>query len=207
MQSDGNVGNYIQKWNGTSWSDVGGGMAGINNNPNDPAYISDMEVHNGNLYAGGIFEYAGNVPAQRIAVWDGNKWCGLGDSIDNGIGSMAFYQDTLHIGGGFWTINGDSVHYVAKWKTGGVDTCSTVGISEIADANNVFIFPNPSQGKFSIEAKGDLIIYSVLGEKIYSQKLVSEKTEIDLADKPNGIYFYQIISQEKIIATGKLVIQ
>ncbi len=198
-QSDGNPGNYVQKWNGTTWSDVGGGL---------DDYAWDLEVHNGKLYAGGVFQNAGNITAKYIAVWDGNKWCGLGSNFDNVITCLSFYKDTLYIGGAFKVIDTDSISHIAKWVGGNyIDTCSTVGISEISNSNYISVYPNPSQGRFSIEAKGDLAIYNVLGEKIYTEKLVSEKTEIDLADKPKGIYFYQITAEEKNIVTGKLVVQ
>ena len=67
-------------------------------------------------------------------------------------------------------------------------------------------YPNPSTGKITIEAKGDLTIYNMVGEAVLSQTLTAEKTEIDLSTKPKGIYFVYINSENGSI-TKKIMIQ
>jgi hypothetical protein len=82
--------------------------------------------------------------------------------------------------------------------------CNT-GIGEIS-GNNVSIYPNPSTGKFTINATGNISIYNLLGEKIFSQKLISEQNEIDLSSHPKGVYFAQIATEGRTV-TKKIVIQ
>ena len=61
--------NYIAKWNGSAWSALGSGiMGGIY--PNGP-HINALAVSGTDLYAGGLFTYAGGVAANHIAKWDG----------------------------------------------------------------------------------------------------------------------------------------
>jgi hypothetical protein len=128
--ASGNAGNHIQKWNGTTWSGVGGGT-NLNN-----GQIHQLLVHNGKLYAMGVLQEAGGVPADRIAVWDGTNWCGLGSSFDNVIMTGSVYKDTLYVGGGFQTIDGDSINCIAKWTGGSyVDTCGVVGVDELVENN------------------------------------------------------------------------
>ncbi|HSY76667.1 MAG TPA: T9SS type A sorting domain-containing protein [Bacteroidia bacterium] len=79
------------------------------------------------------------------------------------------------------------------------------------------VFPNPSNGKFSVELKTNneklkIEVYSILGEEIYSTALpqtpIGALSKIDLSSQPNGIYLYQITSETGgYITSGKLIIQ
>lgn len=57
------------------------------------------------------------------------------------------------------------------WSCG----AATAAISTIALANSISIYPNPSNGIFQLtidnmpSAKGELVIYNILGEKVYPQ--------------------------------------
>ncbi len=55
--------NNIAKWNGSSWSAVGAGVTGYGGQ----AIIYSLCVYEGNLYAGGVFDTAGGIPANYIA--------------------------------------------------------------------------------------------------------------------------------------------
>ncbi|MBI4931409.1 MAG: T9SS type A sorting domain-containing protein [Bacteroidetes bacterium] len=84
-----------------------------------------------------------------------------------------------------------------------------VGIVESTNTNNINIYPNPSSGTFTIETteqESELIILNTLGEIILSQKIQNGKTEIDLSNQPNGIYFLHLTS-ENGTTTKKLSIQ
>jgi hypothetical protein len=59
--------NGIAKWNGTTWADLNGGTWYNNFN----AYgVNAMSVYSNDLYAGGLFTTAGNVPVAYIAKWN-----------------------------------------------------------------------------------------------------------------------------------------
>ncbi|MFO0838937.1 MAG: hypothetical protein U1D55_10465 [Phycisphaerae bacterium] len=55
----------IAKWDGTTWSPVGGGLNGG---------VSAMRVHNGELYVGGAFTLAGSLPVLCLAKWSNGAW-------------------------------------------------------------------------------------------------------------------------------------
>src|SRR6185312_12853263 len=76
FKSDGNAGNCIQKWNGASWSDVGGGIN---------YEVFNLMVYHRKLYAMGELTGAGGISASKIAEWDGTKWCSLGSTFQNTI--------------------------------------------------------------------------------------------------------------------------
>jgi uncharacterized repeat protein (TIGR03803 family) len=87
------------------------------------------------------------------------------------------------------------------------------GINELTNANEVRVYPNPFDGKFTIESsvvsgQSSVEIYNVLGEQIAKSQwpLANSRMQIDLSDKPTGIYFYRIISEKgDFIASGKLI--
>lgn len=72
------------------------------------------------------------------------------------------------------------------------------------------IFPNPSNGKFTINCSliehSQLIFSNILGDIIYLIDIKSKSTEIDLSNQPKGIYFYQLQSNSKILENGKVII-
>jgi polyhydroxybutyrate depolymerase len=73
------------------------------------------------------------------------------------------------------------------------------------------IFPNPSQGFFTLnnqsDAKAKLLIYNSIGELIKETSVVSPTLNFSLENEPKGIYFYQIRNENSLLKTGKLVIQ
>jgi len=116
----------IAKWDGTAWSDVGGGMG--TNTGQWPAVhaltVFDFDDGTGPaLYAGGEFTIAGGIEANYVAKWDGSNWSPLGDGVGNGfqgyVSTLAGYDDgsgpALYAGGYFTTAGGLPANYVAKW--------------------------------------------------------------------------------------------
>jgi hypothetical protein len=82
---------------------------------------------------------------------------------------------------------------------------------QIPQETEIKIYPNPSNGKFSIqipEAANDLKIYSLIGELVYSNPDLKQNStqEINLTSLKKGIYFVKIQSNSKIY-TSKIVIQ
>lgn len=71
--------NYIAKWDGTSWSDLAGGVGfwvlatTVFDDGSGPA-----------LYVGGEFTTAGGISVNSIARWDGSEWSSVGDGVPLG---------------------------------------------------------------------------------------------------------------------------
>jgi len=92
-----------------------------------------------------------------------------------------------------------------------------VGVGTISSgAGQIIVYPNPSNGEFTVSIKNyelgitsSVEVYNMLGEKIYSQFLIPNSSFlIDLSNKPNGIYFYRILSDVGgVLGEGKLIIQ
>ncbi|MFH1748666.1 MAG: hypothetical protein ABIG44_16650 [Planctomycetota bacterium] len=113
----------IAKWDGVSWSDVGGGLGGVGY-----PYVNALTVYDDGtgpaLYAGGHFEVAGQVYANHIARWDGQSWAPLGDGINSvgtGVTALAVCQPDeaerpmLYVGGMFFSAGDIEANHVACW--------------------------------------------------------------------------------------------
>jgi hypothetical protein len=193
-------------WNGTAWD-----SAGINSlNLNGVPYCS--LVSNGKLYLGGSINTADGKPVHNITSWNGTLWDSVGSGFagDTGVFSLCVYNNELYAGGIFLMSGNTATSYIAKWN-------HPLGIDELSSANknDVKLYPNPNNGVFTVEVKSEELrtkstieIYNMLGEKLYSGRLISINTEIDLTDKPSGIYLYRLVSQSgEPIASGKFIIQ
>jgi hypothetical protein len=92
--------------------------------------------------------------------------------------------------------------------------CFSEGILENKVQNSISVFPNPSFGQFTFElsniipANQELDIYNMLGEKVYTTKLCTASTPVNLSSQPKGVYLYRIVSENTANSySGKLIIQ
>jgi hypothetical protein len=76
------------------------------------------------------------------------------------------------------------------------------------------IFPNPFVNTLSIQLSEKLadqkisfVLYSLLGEKVFSSILMHETTVLDNLTVPSGVYFYRITDNANTIQSGKLIAQ
>ncbi len=109
--------NAVAKWNGSSWSSLGSGLAGAGTDGKGP-YVTAMAFDAaGNLYVAGDFSIAGGVNATNIAKWNGSSWSTAGSGINGIVSSLS--QDTqgnIYAGGNFTTAGNVSASGVAKWN-------------------------------------------------------------------------------------------
>jgi sugar lactone lactonase YvrE len=91
---------------------------------------------------------------------------------------------------------------------------NVTGIDEVSTSLGITkLFPNPNSGIFTIESsvisdKSSVEIYNMLGEKTYTSRLNSGNTQINLSNKPEGIYLYRILTETgQEISEGKFIIQ
>lgn len=71
------------------------------------------------------------------------------------------------------------------------------------------VYPVPSSGKVTVNAPIGNARFSVInsiGEEVYRSSLVCQRSEIDLSDRPKGIYFIQVAGDEGVL-TRRVVIQ
>jgi hypothetical protein len=116
--------NHIAKWDGKDWFAVDSGT-------NAPVWAMTVfdEDDSGPgapaLFAGGYFTTAGGISANRIVKWDGTSWSALGDGVNDGVRSLAIFDDdgtelatappALFVGGQFTIAGGLPSGRIAKW--------------------------------------------------------------------------------------------
>jgi hypothetical protein len=112
---------YVARWDGSTWSDVGGGVSVIDGGPTG---LRGVDVHNGELVIVGAFDFAGGVDAINIARWDGANWSALGSGSDpyddmwgwrQAAHSAASYKGLLYVGADFSDAVGDAASCLAVW--------------------------------------------------------------------------------------------
>jgi hypothetical protein len=198
----GNPGNGIAAWDGEKWDDVGGGIY-----YNGETHIADMIVNDNKLYVVGDLSYAGGIPASDIAVWDGKNWCGMGtrpSTFDNRVSRLGTYRDTIYIGGGFWSVDGDSsISRIAKWIGGDyVEECgNTTGNPPQPEKEELLVYPNPSADRFTIVLpdgfSGIFNVYNSIGQLIKEGKSgTGNSIEVDLSGNATGLYFVQLVEKK-----------
>ena len=137
--------NRIARWNGRAWSSPGSGVGGCGDRYCAPTVYS-LLVKDGDLYVGGQFSRAGEVPANAIAKWNGNQWFSLGagmraGSRDGVVRALAKRGSTLFVGGTFITADQVRANNIARWDgtkwssmghgvRGRMDNVRSIGVSD-----------------------------------------------------------------------------
>jgi len=88
---------------------------------------------------------------------------------------------------------------------------NTSGVKPLSNNNTFIIYPNPSNGTFTIDATINnytLVVTDILGQRIFSQKMDVRRSTISLSSLADGMYFVQEyylngLSVQKIIITKK----
>lgn len=99
----------IARWDGSSWSALGTGLAGES---------EAMTVYNGELIVAGSFAQAGGVTVNNIARWNGASWQPLGSpaGTDGPVYGVAVHNGQLIAVGDFSTAGGAPATRIARWN-------------------------------------------------------------------------------------------
>jgi hypothetical protein len=109
----------IAKWDGYQWTSVGingftyfGGVA----------WIKDLVVYDGKLFAGGIFDLIDGHYTYGIAMWDGEIWKdvlgGIGPSFSGGhpsVNALMIHDGLLVVGGNFVSVGNMDTDNIGAW--------------------------------------------------------------------------------------------
>lgn len=127
-------------------------------------------------------------------------------SWDSGVNNAGFVFDYVV------TVAGDHNYHCVNDPVNMTGTIVVTCSAGIASINNHYFsaaYPNPFSNKLIIETSDvDMItLYNVIGEEIKTVSLPhgQTKTEINVADIREGIYFYRVIKEGIVIETRKIV--
>lgn len=85
------------------------------------------------------------------------------------------------------------------------------GLTESTQTAPIAVYPNPNNGYFKIRSESTefpllLKIYNGLSQTLVETQIYSDETLVDI-NLPEGIYFYEIKSDNKIVSFQKLIIR
>jgi hypothetical protein len=111
----GNPAHYIAKWDGTQWTEFGGGMDN---------WVRSLAYINGEIFAGGGFTKAGNDSVNRFAKWNGTNWVKFGSGMTPSqwgnpiVQSIVPLGDEIYCGGTFEVAGGKPSSFIASGGNG-----------------------------------------------------------------------------------------
>ncbi len=155
------------------------------------------------LAAGPFTTYKGNVTngMMRLNIngaLDASFSCGLGAGP---IGYTSVRKIELQsdgkilIGGSFTNFNSVGRNRISRLENS--LTTNVFSNDMLVDIN--IIYPNPTAGVFTIDIKAtaEISITNVLGEIIFSEKLISGKHSLNIQNQAAGIYFVKVVSKNE----------
>ena len=103
--------NSLATWDGINWSAIGTPSL-----VNGPSSIVRALDHDGtNLYAGGLFNYAGQTLATNVARYNGTNWTPLGSGVNGSVNAIKVYKAQVYVGGTFTRAGAVLATNVAMW--------------------------------------------------------------------------------------------
>ena len=180
---------YVAKWDGTSWSELGG-LNGLAANSDIRSICSDAS---GNIYAAG--DFINSAGKKYVAKWNGISWSELGGlgGLSAGQGIFSICTDpsgNIYAGGHFVNSSPWFNKYVAVYST-------TTGLNLNEDVQNFIVFPNPARNKINVKADAKLLgsaysLFDNAGRIVLSGLIISENTTVEIDNLSNGTYFFNI---------------
>lgn len=99
--------------------------------------VSDIEIHDNQIYVSGNFEISDSAPIYDIARYDGQAWYGFGKEQEiNNITDMIWYKDVLYIAGALFSIDGVTHNGVTKMDG---RSWSDTGLENTDKPSNLFV--------------------------------------------------------------------
>jgi hypothetical protein len=112
--ADGRPANRIAQWDGTAWSSLG---LGLDDEVSAVVVLASSTTAPDQLFAVGLFDFAGGVPARGVAEWRDGSWHSVGGSLDDGFVNTAITDSTnLVVGGQFSGAGGVDARNIAVWN-------------------------------------------------------------------------------------------
>lgn len=150
---------------------------------NPPSQVSNLT---------GVIAIAAGASQSLFLKGDGTVWaCGSNSNGQLGDGGVTFGNSLVPI------------------ET--IEMCNVTALNETE--MKVFIYPNPSNGNFTVNVNGNdavnsqITIYNSIGQIVYSEQINSARTQIDLSKHTSGIYFCRVESKTKSILSEKVFLR
>jgi ELWxxDGT repeat protein len=107
-----------------------------------------------------------------------------------------------------------ALYFMASYNSNGMELWSirdtTTSVAHLENNAGFSLYPNPSNGNFTIEIKtdfkeGSVMVYDMMGRLIKSEKLISKSETISI-NQPKGIYFVKV-QLDDAVSTKKVILE
>lgn len=189
---EGNVGNAIMRFDGTTWTNVGKAITDAG-----ACIIRNMQVINNKLWVvGGFKSVEDTLDAGGIAYWNDTVWCvpPTGPEIYNST-SLAHFQNKIFMGGSFNLIGGDTLNNLVILNTNAT-TCTRNPYHTTQNNIPFNVFPNPFTNDITIQIPTDytlndtkISITNTLGQLLLTIHPTNYNKIINTASLASGMYY------------------
>jgi hypothetical protein len=183
---------------GTADFDPGVGIVNLTSAGMEEIFISKLDV-SGNF-----------VWAKSVGDIDFDRGSSIAVNASGDIYTTGLFTGTtdFNTGSGTFNLTAAGMNDIFIQKMGQ----TTLGANENATTDNITFYPNPANGSFNIvvlaPTKNACIeIFNSMGVLVYTQAAVNEKNTIEFTGQANGIYFVNVVSDNKIVAAQKIIKQ
>ncbi len=149
-------------------------------------------------YNSAAFDVYFNAEPDSTYAWDYADGSPLAVSVNGShtYATAATYNATLYTVSGLYTTCLDT-------KVTPVNVTVCTDIQENNAANMLNIYPNPSNGLYTVNmntaAKTTVEVYNVIGEVVFSTQLINNTALVDLTNYSAGVYSMKVISENTTI--------
>ena len=185
----------LVKWNGTNY---------IQLNMTPTFQVHELKVIGNKLYVGGTFWAVGNIPnTAHCARLNGSTWESIGGVFDNGVLAIDDLNGDIFIGGGFWTVDGDTMNAITRYV-------GAVGMAEYNSATSLLIYYGDGNAYVMIPdgltGPCTLTVFDVNGCLINEHNSNGDtRVPINFSDRPTGVYFVRYRNEEGFEGSGAFV--
>jgi len=115
-----------------------------------------------------------------------------------------------------WHVTGNSIFACPSVRSGvevEVKVCSSIG--EISSLNSFEVYPNPSEGMFTVELNTapvdavDIIVTNITGQQVYSKSISNANgviaVPVDLSNQSSGVYMVKVSCNGHVVSSNVVV--
>lgn len=170
--------------------------------------LSDTAYNPNDIRSIAAFNYTiiGNkIAFHNLAVYPANfSW-----NFGNGTTSSAANPTVTYQSNGLYYVQLAASTPCFNDTSGTIVDITEVGITKHSAIDQIKIYPNPTQGEFTVKAESlsafDILLYDALGKLVYEQKNTANNSVIHAGKLPPGIYEVMLIGAKTLYKQQLLV--